>query len=455
MDLIHDHEAEDRVISAMLHSETAIIDSVAILKQSDFHRVLNQDLYGVIMALYGQGVIPTYVEVIKESMSMGLIKTAKDAEEVQYIAGKHIQDHNIGYWADRVRTAAKGRKAQQLIQIYADQIEMPRVDVNQVISDAGAEFMALAMDAETETIESAADVAKFGVQLMGDNCEKWRAMKEEERMFGDIPLEGVSTGIPKLDELTFGYKPGDLIILGAQTGHGKTAYALNTALTCYRAGNHPVLYVNTEMSRKQIAYRWASILSNIPIHRIRTGNLKDEEIEVVTNALALFSQSNFYTSYIPNLTPDKLQALARKAKLQRGIELVIIDYVGRMDTSNPKQEEWQVLYQIVKSQKQLAQNLDIACMVLVQLNPDGSLQGAKRMKNECDLMLKLLPLCEDLKDEEQRFKAQEKWESKYGAKHKPFNYLLWIDKSRDSESGLSIPIEFIGATQQMTQAEEV
>jgi replicative DNA helicase len=439
----------------MMHSETAIIDCVSLINENDFHKPLNRDIYGIIRSLYRRGVIPTYVEVIKESMSMGLIKTAQDAEHIKYVASKHIADHNAGYWADRVRTAAKGRKAQQLIHIYADQIEGPRADVNQVISDAGADFMALAMDAETETIESAADVAKYGVQLVGDNCEKWRAMKEEERAFGDIPLEGVSTGIPKLDDLTFGYKSGDLVILGAQTGHGKTAYALNSALACYRDGNHPVLYINTEMSRKQIAYRWAAMLSDIPIARIRTGNLKDDEIAVVTNALAMFSQSNFYTSYIPNLTPEKLQALARKAKLQHGIELLIIDYVGRMDTSSPKQEEWQVLYQIVKSQKQLAQNLDIACMVLVQLNPDGSLQGAKRMKNECDLMLKLLPLCEDLKDEEQRFKAQEKWESKYGAKHKPFNYLLWIDKSRDSESGLSIPIEFIGATQQMTQAEEV
>lgn len=455
MELITDHEAEDRIISAMMHSETAIIDCVSLINENDFHKPLNRDIYGIIMALYGRGVIPTYVEVIKESMSMGLIKTAKDAEEIQYIAGKHINDHNIGYWADRVRTAAKGRKAQQLVRVFDEQIERPTVDVNQVVRDLGAEFIALAMDAETETIDSAADVAKYGVQLVSDNCEKWRAMKDEDKMFGDIPLEGVTTGIPKLDELTLGYKPGDLIILGAQTGHGKTAYALNAALASYYNSNHPVLYVNTEMSRKQIAYRWAAILSDIPINRIRTGNLRDEEIQTVTNALASFAQSNFYTSYIPNLTPEKLQALARKSKLQHGIELLIIDYVGRMDTSNPKYDEWQVLYNIVKSQKLLAQNLEIACIVLVQLNPDGTLQGAKRMKNECDLMLKLLPLCEDLKDEEQRGKAQDKYESKYGTKYKPFNYFLWIDKSRDSESGFSIPMVFTGATQKMIQAEEL
>ena len=455
MELITDHEAEDRTISAMLHSENSIIDCVAALNESDFHQPMNQAIYGIIKSLYGRGVIPTYVEVVKEGMVMGLLKTAADAEEIQYIAGKHIADRNTGYWIERVRGAAKGRKAQQLILDYADRIERPKLDINQLVRDAGADFATLAMDAETETIESAADVAKYGEQLVLDNCQRWRDMREDQRVFGDVPLEGVSTGISKLDDLTLGYKPGDLIILGAQTGHGKTAFALNAALASCIDGNRAVLYVNTEMSRKQIAYRWAAILSEMPLHRIRTGNLNNSEIESVTAALQSFSHSHFYTSYIPNLTPEKLQALARKAKLQHGIELLIIDYVGRMDTNDPRHDEWQVLYQIVKSQKLLAQNLEMACMVLVQLNPDGSLQGAKRMKNECDLMLKMVPLCEDLKDENERAKAQKKIEDKYSVAYENFNYYLWVDKSRDSESGVNIPMVFNGATQQLRQAMEV
>ena len=453
MELITDHEAEDRIISAMMHSETAIIDCVSLINENDFHKPLNRDIYGIIRSLYRRGVIPTYVEVIKESMSMGLIKTAQDAEHIKYVASKHIADHNAGYWADRVRSASKGRQAQSLLRQYNEQISATK-DIGQTIREAGADFMGLAMDSQSEQIETAAQVAEYSQQMIAENCQRWRDMQEEARVFGDVPLEGVTTGISALDERTFGYKPGDLIILGAQTGHGKTAYALNTAMACCVA-NKPILYVNTEMSRKQVAYRWASLLTEFPMHRIRTGNLKDEELEAVNGALKSFAQSTFYTSYIPNLTPDKLQALARKAKLQYGIELLIVDYVGRMDTRDPKSEEWQVLYQIVKSQKLLAQNLEIACIVLVQLNPDGTLQGAKRMKNECDLMLKLLPLCEDLKDEEQRGKAQDKYESKYGTKYETFNYFLWIDKSRDSESNVSIPLVFDMPIQQIKQASEV
>ena len=453
MDLIIDHEAEDRIISAMMHSETAIIDCVSLITETDFHQPLNREIFSIIRSLYKRGVIPTYVEVIKEGMTLGLIKDAQAAEEIHYIAGKHIADHNAGYWSDRVRNASKGRQAQVLLRAYTERIGKTK-DIGQTVREAGADFTSLAMDNQAEQIETAAQVAEYSQQMIADNCQRWREMQEEARVFGDVPLEGVSTGIVALDELTFGYKPGDLIILGAQTGHGKTAYALNAAMACCVA-NKPILYINTEMSRKQVGYRWASLLTELPMHRIRTGNLKDAEMEAVNEALASFSQSTFYTSYIPNLTPDKLQALARKAKLQHGIELLIIDYVGRMDTSSPKQEEWQVLYQIVKSQKQLAQNLDIACMVLVQLNPDGSLQGAKRMKNECDLMLKLLPLCEDLKDEEQRSKAQDKYEAKYGTKYETFNYFLWIDKSRDSESNVSVPLVFNMPIQQIKQASEV
>ncbi len=123
--------------------------------------------------------------------------------------------------------------------------------------------------------------------------------------------------------------------------------------------------------------------------------------------------------------------------------MLIVDYVGRMDKYNDKMKEWQMLEQIVKTLKILAQNLDIACLLLVQLNEDGSLQGAKRMKNECDLMLKLVPVKpEDIEEIEQKNKR----------KYEPFNYRIYIDKARDSESGLTIPLVFLKDIQQIREA---
>jgi replicative DNA helicase len=454
MDLITDIEAEQRIISALLHSENACIEIFTTVDEDDFYRPVNRNVFLLAKSLYGRGVKPTYVEVIKEGIELGFLSDRNNREDLSRIAEQYIDEENTGYWTDRVRQASKGRKAQNLLFRCREEIQQKNINVPEFIRRTGANFMALAMDADSESIDSGREVAALGEKLVAENVEKWRKLQDDAKSQGQQPLEGVSTGLAKLDGLTLGYKPGDLIILGAQTGHGKTAFALNTAMAACVDGKKPLLYVNTEMSKKQIAYRWGAILSQIPLQKIRTGSLTNGELLQVQTCYRMLSESGFYTSYMPNLTPDKLQILARKAKLQYGIELLILDYVGRMEKADPKLQEWQVLSGIVKTQKLLAQNLDIACMVLVQLNEDGSLQGAKQMKNECDLMLKLLPQCPDLKDGEAVQSAQDKHQRKYGKRYEPFNYRLWVDKSRDSESGISIPLVFDLERQVIRQAAE-
>lgn len=454
MEHLIDTEAERRVISAMLNSETSCVEIMTNIGEDDFYNPLNRNTFLLAKSLYTTGIKPTFIEVIKEGHKLGFIETPQQTAEIKDIAQSYIDDENTPYWINQVRNASKGRKAQRLIRQCAEQIQRSDVDVNNFVRQTGSDFMALAMDTETERIDTGKDIAELGIKLVSDNVEKWRKIQEEARMFGQLPMEGVPTGFPKLDNLTLGYKPGDLIILGAQTGHGKTAFAINTAMAVCVDAKKPILYVNTEMSNKQIAYRWGTILSQIPLQRLRTGSLTNGELSQVKNTYSMLTESGFYTAYMPNLTPDKLQTLARKAKLQYGIELLILDYVGRMEKSDPRLQEWQVLSQIVKTQKIMAQNLDMACMVLVQLNEDGSLQGAKQMKNESDLMLKLLPMCADLKNTEELEQAQQKYQYKYGKYYEAFNYRLWIDKSRDSESGISIPLVFDMERQCIREAKE-
>ena len=455
MELITDIEAEQRVLSAILHSETACVEALATLDEEEFYRPMHRNIFSLAKSLYRRGVRATYAELLKESRDAGIIQTLQDAEEVKHIAGQYIDADNTGYWIGKVRQAAKGRKAQKLLKQYVHEISQDNLNIDRFIQQAGSDFMALAMDSDSERIETGADIALFGKQQVAANVEAWRKTQDDAKFYGEVPLEGVSTGLKTLDNLTLGYKPGDLIILGAQTGHGKTAFALNTVNAVCILNNDRMLYVNTEMSKKQVAYRMGAILSQIQLHKIRSGALNNGELAQVDACYEILGQSAFTTCNIPNLTPDKLQTMAKRAKLQHDINLLVLDYVGRMDKRDPKLQEWQMLEDIVKACKLMAQNLEIAVMVLVQLNDDGSLQGAKRMKNECDLMLKLLPMCEDLKDTDEVNAAQDKWEKKYRRRYEPFNYRLWVDKSRDSESGLSIPLVFDLERQQIREAREV
>lgn len=443
-DLLMDMESERRVISSMLHSEDACIEAYHSLQTADFYAPKHATIFDLLCSLFEREVRPTYVEVLKEAHSLGMLTNPRDIEEIKYIAEHYIDDENIKYWIKRVKDKAKIRKFVDFLRTnYQILNEKTEQDVEQLLMKAEdhlTNLTALEMDDKIDTPE---DMANLGYDEVERRFLRYQEIQVKHK--GVIPLDGLPTGFDNLDHITLGYKAGDLIILGAQTGHGKTAFALHTAKAIAVNYAKNILYLNTEMSREQIALRWASILSEIEHDRIRMGDLSQNELSMILNGYSKLRSSGFYSYPCPNLTPEKTISIARKFRAQKDIDLMIIDYVGRMEKQDPKLQEWQILEQIIKTQKLLAQNLKIAVMVLVQLNPDGSLQGAKRMKNECDLMLKLSPFSREELEENEEL-------NKYARKP---NYYLYIEKNRDGRSGVRIPINFDLQKQTMKDAERV
>lgn len=425
---LSDAESERRVLSAMLHSEEACIESYNSLRDSDFYIPLHGTIFELISSLFEREIRPTYVELLKEGHRLGIFSNPRDAESLKYIAEHYIEDENIKYWIKNVREKARLRKFEGFLrhnyQLIREQKDNEVEDILMKAEEELTNITALEID---DRIDTPDDLAALGF----DEVEK-RFLRFRENN-GVIVLDGLHTGFSSLNNKTLGYKAGDLIILGAQTGHGKTSFALHSAKAVAIEEHKNVLYLNTEMSRVQIALRWGSMLSGIEHERIRSGQINEIELSRIANAYSRLKDSGFYSYPCPNLTPEKTVSIARKFKAQKNIDMMIIDYVGRMDKMDPRLSEWQILEQIVKTQKILAQNLGIAVMCLVQLNPDGSLQGAKRMKNECDLLLKLGPIPKD------DFDDPEKYLDRY---QQAPNYYITIDKNRDGQSGIQLPIVF-------------
>lgn len=439
-----DLESERRVLSSMLHSEEACIEACNSLQPADFYSPQHVTVFELIRSLYEREVRPTYVELIKESHSLGMLTSNREVEDLRYIAEHYIYDGNIAFWIKKVRDCSRLRKFEGFIrrnyQLLKEQTER---DVEQVLMAAEEELTNLTALEIDERVDSPEDLARLGYEEVERRFMRYKEIKEKHK--GVIPLDGLPTGFYNLNKITLGYKPGDLIILGAQTGHGKTSFALHTANAVAIRGKYNVLYLNTEMSRQQIALRWGSILSGIEHERVRSGEINESELSQILKGYADLMQSGFYSYPCPNLTPEKTISIARKFRAQKNIDMMVIDYIGRMDKQDPRLQEWQVLEQIVKTQKMLAQNLQIAVMCLVQLNPDGTLQGAKRMKNECDLMLKLRPISKEEQEESQELKKFDTMP----------NYEIYVDKNRDGQSDIRIPIFFDLQRQTMRDVKRV
>lgn len=431
----------------MLHSETACVQTLDTVSESDFSDPFNRDLFLLIQAIFTQGIKPTYIELLKEGEKLGFIKGAKDAERIRHTVEFYIEEENIAYWTGKVKEASKGRAMQLFLKQYTRELGKQSADIPELIRNASGELFSIAMDVENERFITGKELGEYGQQLIEKRVERYRKAQEDAKFPGITPLEGVPTGLPTIDSLSLGYKPGDLILLAAQTGHGKTAFALNTAnAVCVNAGK-PLFYINTEMSKEQIATRWGAILSNQLAQQLRAGSLTNLQLADTKEAYRKLVNSNFLTQKLPSPTISKVDILTRKAKMQYGIEMMILDYVGRMQKLQKGLEEWQVLEQIVQAMKGLAQSQEIAVMVLAQLNDNDSLQGAKRMRNECDIVLKLLPVTKD--------DFKESIEKKNDKKYEQFNYAIYVDKARDFPGGKYIPIVFDMERQQIREAIEI
>lgn len=440
-ELLFDLESERRVISSMLHSEEACIEAYSTVTVADFYAPKHGTIFQLIGSLYEREIRPTYVELLKEGHSLGVFNNPRDLEEIKFIAEHYIDDENIKYWVRKVKDKSRLRKYESFLRTsYQALIDDVGREVEQILMEAEEELTNLTALEIDDKVDTPEELATLGYDEVERRFVRYKEIQELHK--GVLPLDGLPTGFDNLNHITLGYKPGDLIILGAQTGHGKTAFALHTAKEIAVNNSHNVLYLNTEMSRQQIALRWGAILSEVDHDRIRSGNINETELSIILRGYSQLRQSGFYSYPCPNLTPEKTISIARKFRAQKNIDLMIIDYIGRMDKVDPKLQEWQILEQIVKTQKMLAQNLRIAVMCLVQLNPDGSLQGAKRMKNESDLMLKLAPIPKDELEESEDLK-----------KYVDPNYYITIEKNRDGRSGIRLPITFDMTKQTMKDAE--
>lgn len=288
---------------------------------------------------------------------------------------------------------------------------------------------------------------KYGVVGGKHMVEIGEAVKEataalEERMkepgkIPGVPLSykaenGATQGFPSLDEALYGLRPGDFIMFAAKSGHGKTAMAMNLTRIMAHHNQKRVYYLNTEMDLTQMVNRWASMATLIPYSNIERGDIQAGEKERFDKWAAEFSKSPLLVSQISNLTPESVRALTKLAHRKHGqIDCIIVDYVGRMEVENTKNmQEYQVMSYLAKKLKMFAQDFGVPVIALAQLNDEGKLEGAKKMRNECDGLFFLEPKVEVTERDGEKVKS-----------YSNLDYFLVKEKVRRGSPG-TVRLEF-------------
>ncbi|MBM5811740.1 MAG: replicative DNA helicase [Gammaproteobacteria bacterium] len=181
-------------------------------------------------------------------------------------------------------------------------------------------------------------------------------------------VRGVPTGFSKLDQLTTGLQAGDLVVIAGRPSMGKTTLAVNIAENAAIGHKIPAALFSMEMSAEQLTLRMISSLGRVNQSHLRTGQFSDEDWSRINGAIAQLSAAPLFIDETPALTPTEVRARARRLKRERGLGLVVVDYLQLMQVPGTRENRATEISEISRSLKALAKELQIPVIALSQLN---------------------------------------------------------------------------------------
>ncbi len=190
-------------------------------------------------------------------------------------------------------------------------------------------------------------------------------------------ITGLPTGFRHLDWYTAGFHPGDLVICAGRPGMGKTAFAMNIAIHACRARQATVAVFSLEMPKEQLARRLLCSEAGVDGNKLRTGRLTRDDWAPLTRAAGELSELPVWMDDTPALTLMELRAKARRLKSDKGLELIVVDYLQLMRSGTRSESREQEISEISRSLKGLAKELSLPVLALSQLNRGVESRGNK------------------------------------------------------------------------------
>lgn len=349
------NEAEQAVLGSMLLSQEAIYTAMEILRPEDFYREGHQIIYRTILSLNDQGAPVDLLTVTDALRKEGALGQVGGAAYVASLADVVPTAFNVAQYA---RIVAEKALLRAIIQVGMQVVEQG--------FSAGEEALVV-LDRAEQALFDLGQARRRGNfvslrDLLAASFDRLEKLYHQEE-----GMSGLATGFVDLDRLCSGLMPSDLIILAARPAMGKTSLGLNIAENVAIKNHLPVAIFSLEMSKEQVAQRVLCSEALVDQQKLRTGQLEEEDWRRLIEILDPLSEAPFYVDDTPASTVMEMRAKARRLKGQRGLALVVIDYLQLIQPSRRLENRVQEISEISRSLKALARELDVPVIVLSQL----------------------------------------------------------------------------------------
>ena len=357
--LLYDENAEMAVVGSVLRSETAVAAVVEHISAGDFYLHHLATIFRAALDLWGAGEPVDPITVHAKLEERGELQAAGGKAKVHEVAAHVTATANAAHHAKIVR----------------------ELSILRSLSAAGHGIVRMTADRgdTTPNLVVKAEQLLFEVSQRETGGELVPLRESMVRMFERVShlyeqgatVTGLASGYADLDQVTAGFQPGNLIILAARPSMGKSALGLCIAANAAMAADKPTptAFFSLEMSQEEIAQRMMCLESKIDSHKIRTGQLSQDDWPRLSAACAKLEKAPLYVDDSPGLSLLDLRSRAQTLKRREpGLGLIVVDYLQLMAVGGAVESRLQEVSAVSRGLKALAKDLDLPVLALSQLS---------------------------------------------------------------------------------------
>ena len=349
-------EAEESILSAVLLDNSTLLDVLEILSPEHFYRTAHQKIFAAVEELFSKAEPVDLVTLSNILRDKNQLEEVGGAAYLARVVDTVPSAINVQHYARIVRDKAALRrlitKANEITQhCYND-----GGDLDQVLDFAEASVFEISEDKHQAAFHPISKIIEINIDAL------------EERQGKQALVTGVPTGFTRFDHMTSGLQGSDLVILAARPSMGKTALALNIARNAAIEGNVPVALFSLEMAKEQLTERMLCAEARVDSNRLRGGFLNPEDWNRITEAASVLSEAPIFIDDSPDISATSIRTKARRLKMDKGLGIVIIDYLQLMKGRIANERRDLEISEISRSLKLLAKELNVPVIALSQLN---------------------------------------------------------------------------------------
>lgn len=362
----HDEEAEQAVLGAFLIDKEAITSVTEQIKSDYFYNDANKLIFDCMLTLYEERKpidIVTLTSLLKKKK---LFEKVGGSTYLTSLANAVPTAANVNHYAQIIKEHYIRRS---LIQLGAEMTEFAFDELQE--SDE------ILDKAERNIFKLSQDSIRTGfIHIKEALAQSFDKLDELHK--ADSSFRGIPTGFVDIDFMLSGLQDSNLIVLAARPGQGKTAFVVNIAQYVTATLKLPAGIFSLEMSKEELVDRLLIAQADIDAWRLKTGKLNDEDFTKLSDAMGELADAQLFIDDTPGISVNEIRTKARRLQLEKGVRLLIVDYLQLADPGKRFESRVQEVTYISQNLKNLARELKIPIIAVSQLSRAVEHRGEKK-----------------------------------------------------------------------------